>query len=61
MSQVYTTGIAMVFAFPKLLGQPGGLGEEEKYTRQGFKGLLQKRSLGHSVSDSSQAAKENGR
>lgn len=51
----------MVFAFPKLLGQPGGLGEEEKYTRQGFKGLLQKRSLGHSVSDSSQAAKENGR
>lgn len=33
---------------------------EEKYESQGSRGLLQ-RSPGHSVNDSSQAAKENGR
>ena len=59
-SQVYTTGIARVYTFPKMSGQTGVQAGRRRYRRQNSKGLLP-RSPGHSVTDSSQAARGNAK
>lgn len=59
-SQVYTTGIARVYTFPKMSGQTGVEAGRRRYRRQNSKGLLP-RSPGRSVTDSSQAARENAK